>query len=211
MRIRELNGAYDGIFSIGFNCLPAIQLEKNGLRPFAGVIDWMYSDMTNVSRLFAHRFAGFMSRGNLAVVGFDYAQVNLLVEDRAYGITSTHDFPSSRNSLYALTSYPEFRDKMDRRIERCLERFDNGKRLLFVRTGGTYEQAVELERVLRQVVRHEFSLLLVNFSEVWNVVDIDWPLEHVCSVLLPKTNIWTDWDHLWSKLLRGIHYRQMIG
>jgi len=210
MRICELNGAYDGIFSIGFNCLPAIQLEKNGLRPFAGVIDWMYSDMSDVSRLFTNRFAGFMQRQNLAVVGFDYAQVNLLVEDRMYRITSTHDFPSSRNNVYALPSYPEFRDKMDRRIARCLERFANGKRLLFVRTGGTYEQAAALERVLRQVVRHDFSLLLVNFSDVWTVVDIDWPLEHVCSVLLPRQNIWTDWDHLWTKLLRGMEYRKPI-
>ncbi|WP_081752173.1 DUF1796 family putative cysteine peptidase [Paenibacillus sp. 1-18] len=36
-------GDYDAVFSLGGHCLPSIQLDKNGMRPYAGPLDWMIS------------------------------------------------------------------------------------------------------------------------------------------------------------------------
>jgi Putative papain-like cysteine peptidase (DUF1796) len=40
MSLKDISGNYVAIFSLGGDCLEAIQLRKNNLRPFAGVLDW---------------------------------------------------------------------------------------------------------------------------------------------------------------------------
>ncbi len=121
MRLAQLAGEYDAVFSLGQNCTPAIQLEKNRLRPFAGVLDWMMSDtLSDVNRLLENRFAGFMDLPNLSVVGT--SQLNYMVRDIAYNVISVHDFPQERNTSAELVTYPEFREKIDRRIERFLQK-----------------------------------------------------------------------------------------
>lgn len=121
MRLAQLAGEYEAVFSLGQNCTPAIQLEKNRLRPFAGVLDWMMSDtLSDVNRLLENRFAGFMDLPNLSVVGT--SQLNYMVRDIAYNVISVHDFPQERNTSSDLVTYPEFREKIDRRIERFLQK-----------------------------------------------------------------------------------------
>ncbi|EHL78862.1 DUF1796 family putative cysteine peptidase [Bacillus smithii] len=43
MSLEDIKGTYDSVFSLGDLCLTSIQLKKNNLRPFSGVLDWMAS------------------------------------------------------------------------------------------------------------------------------------------------------------------------
>ncbi|KYG94792.1 DUF1796 family putative cysteine peptidase [Paenibacillus jamilae] len=189
MRLAQLAGEYEAVFSLGQNCTPAIQLEKNRLRPFAGVLDWMMSDtLSDVNRLLENRFAGFMDLPNLSVVGT--SQLNYMVRDIAYNVISVHDFPQERNTSSDLVTYPEFKEKIDRRIERFFAKTQMAKRSLFVRMLGTYEEVEELERILSGMVANEFRLLVVNCSGVTELTEVDWQLPHVCAVEMPFADVW---------------------
>ncbi|MET3208405.1 UNVERIFIED_CONTAM: hypothetical protein ABIC26_001341 [Paenibacillus sp. PvR008] len=103
--LERLQGDYDAVFSLGGHCLPSIQLDKNGLRPYAGPLDWMISgNLSQISRLLDARFAGFMDYASLRVTGHDYGEYNFMVEDTSYEITAAHHFPVTLNTSKHLTS-----------------------------------------------------------------------------------------------------------
>ena len=207
MRLRELKGKYDGIFSLGHLCLASIQLQKNNLRPYSGVLDWMGSpNLSDVNRLLMNRFAGFMELENLRVVG-DASEEMLLVSDDVYNILSNHDFAKAQNTYTHLAAYPEVKQKFDRRIQRFLEMMDRSRRILFVRTEGDFQDVYDLQTVLKELVRHDFRVLLINHAPVSEIVELDWPLEKVCAVELPDGEIWEGNDHLWKMIFDGIHHQ----
>jgi hypothetical protein len=206
MRLAELKGDYDGIFSLGDLCLASIQLEENNLRPYSGVLDWMGSpQLSDVNRLLMNRFAGFMELENLRVVG-DANEEMLLVSDDVYHILSNHDFFKVHNTPTHLAAYPEVKQKFDRRIQRFLEKADSCQRILFVRTEGNFQDVYDLQTVLSGLVRHDFRILLINHSSVSGIVELDWPLDKVCAVQLPNEDIWVGNNHLWKTMLDGIYH-----
>ncbi|RKP56219.1 peptidase [Cohnella endophytica] len=204
MKLQELKGTYDAIFSLGDLCLASLQLRQNNLRPFAGVLDWMGSPMlSSVNRLLKYRFYEFMEFSNLRVIGYA-DDTNIAVSDDAYHIVSSHDFEVGPNSLTRLGSYAEVKKKFDRRIRRFLEKAATCRRILFVRTEGDYEDVEALQTTLRGLVRHDFRVLVVNHTDVGGLVEDNWPLDKVCAVQLPSINKWTDNDHLWRRMFEGI-------
>jgi hypothetical protein len=208
MRLNELKGSYDSIFSLGQNCLPAIQLQKNHLRFKAGVLDWMISDtLADVNRLLKNRFAGFMDFSDLDFVNYNVpSPQNLYVKDLKYNVISAHDFPTSINTTQNLVSYPEVIEKYNRRIKRFLEEMEKSKRTLFIRMQGTLEETRELHCVLNEMVKYEFNILLVNPTEVKELIELDWPLEKVCVVEVPSKDIWGgNSDYLWSFMFKNIN------
>ncbi len=206
MKLAELKGDYDGIFSLGDLCLASIQLKKNNLRPYSGVLDWMGSpQLSDVNRLLMNRFDGFMELENLRVVG-DANEEMLLVLDEFYQILSNHDFSKVRNTPAHLAAYPEVKNKFDRRIQRFLDKADRGQRLLFIRTEGEFYDAYDLQAVLTDLVRHDFRVLLVNHADVGGIVELDWPLEKVCAVRFPNSEKWEGNNHLWKIALDGINH-----
>lgn len=209
MKIVDIKGKYDAIFSLGDLCLAALQLRKNNLRPFAGPLDWMSSpSLKDVNRLLKNKFAGFMDLPNLVPTGYSTG-VNttdpfICATDSYYHIVSSHDFKADRNTLYNLATYPEVRKKLDRRIKRFLEKLATGKRILFIRTEGSFEEVLELESVLSKLVKHDFNILLIDHSYVNGIVEKEWPVERVCAVTLPNVEKWSGNDHLWKIILDGI-------
>jgi hypothetical protein len=207
MNLEDIKGTYDAIFSLGDLCLASIQLRKNNLRPFAGVLDWMGSpSLSNVNRLLRNRFVGFMDLPNLRIIGYANEKF-ICVSDDAYHIVSNHDFEADKNTLSHLATYPEVKEKFDRRIQRFLEKIATSQRVLFVRTEGTFEEVLELESILSEMVKNDFRILLVNHSSVGGIVEKDWPLKKVCTVELPDHDKWTANDHYWRTILDGIHIR----
>ncbi|CAH0118482.1 MULTISPECIES: DUF1796 family putative cysteine peptidase [unclassified Paenibacillus] len=208
MKLAEIKGVYHSIFSLGFNCTPAIQLEANKLRPFAGVLDWTVSAyLSDVNRLLKNRFAGFMELPNLKMLDFIPNHPNYVVQDTYYNMVSSHDFPIRAGSDSYLSSYPEFKEKLNRRVARTLEKMASDPKLLFVRLNGTFEEASELQSVLASMVTHDFRVLLVNYTQVPYIVDLEWPLEKVCSVELPAFDMYaSNYDPNWNILLEGIQY-----
>ncbi|AUS28279.1 DUF1796 family putative cysteine peptidase [Paenibacillus polymyxa] len=203
--LERLQGEYDAVFSLGGHCLPSIQLDKNGLRPYAGPLDWMISgNLSQISRLLNERFARFMDVESLRVTGHDYGGHNFLVEDASYEVTAAHHFPVSQNTSEQLASYPTFKTTLDRRIARLLEKFALASRLLLVRVGGSREQAVELHDVLSQRITHDFRLLYVDYTGTEGVTELNWGLERLVSVALPPEDIWNGQDEMWRYMLDNV-------
>ena len=128
----------------------------------------------------------------------------IAVSDDAYHIVSSHDFMLGPNTLTRLGSYKDFKRKFDRRVQRFREKVDTCQRILFIRTEGDYEDAEELQKVLYDLVRHDFRVLIVNHTDVGRLVEDNWPLDKVCAVQLPSINKWTANDHLWRRMFEGI-------
>ncbi|MCD1258090.1 peptidase [Paenibacillus athensensis] len=207
MKLNELQGSYDAVFSLGQNCLPAMQMEKNNLRPFAGVLDWMISDdLADVNRLLRCRFYGMMDLPNMRIVGYDGSGTNLMVKDEKFNVTSVHDFPISRNTLQHLATYPEFMQKLNRRIHRFLGQLATAKRLLFVRMHATEADTRELQALLSAMCAGEFHILVVNYTQVEGIVEQPWAIDNVCAVEVPYSAIWNynGSDSLWKTMFEGV-------
>jgi len=206
MELTQLKGDYDAIFSLGDLCLTSIQLKKHNLRPYSGVLDWIASpDLSKVNELLENQFLDFLAFKNLRVIG--YADNNICVLDDGYNLVSNHDFDIEKNTLEHLGSYSEVMKKYDRRIKRLLKEMKSAKRILFVRTEGTLEDAAILQDVLSKIVKRDFSILLINHTAVSGVVERAWPLEKVCSLEFPNTDMWEGNHDLWDAVLSGIHFK----
>lgn len=206
MDLSQLKGEYDAIFSLGDLCLASIQLKKHNLRPYSGVLDWMASpELSQVNTLLENRFIGFLEYDNLRVVG--YADSFICVSDDGYNLVSNHDFDGEKNTLTYLGAYAEVMEKYERRIRRFLSEMDNAKRILFVRTEGSLEDAAVLQDVLSRLVKHDFSILLINHTYVQGIVEKSWPLEKVCSIEFPNQDTWEGNHDLWKEVLSGIRLR----
>jgi len=206
LEIAGLRGKYDGVFGLGLLCFTAIQLERNNLRSYSGVLDWMGSPiLPDVSRLIRNRFEGFFDRDQLAYMG-NASDKFYLIQDTQYNLYSNHDFAIDHNSPEGLETYPAVKAKFDRRIERMLDKVAKGKRLLFVRNGGTYEEFAELGEALAGLVANDFRLLAVQETEVTKVTPREWALERVCGIEIPKLESPFDprYDDYWKEMLDGI-------
>jgi len=206
MRLAELQGSYDAVFSLGVNCIVSIQMENYGLRKFSGVIDWMSSgNLSDVNRMLENRFADFMLAPNLKILDPDGSGKNFMVEDELYRIVSVHDFPIRLNPGGQLLTYPDFRDKIQRRIDRLLYKMATSSRILFIRLWGTYPEALRLREILAGMVAGEFSILLIQSADVPAVSDCSWPDERICCVQFPSKDI-DDYqmNPHWTQLFQGI-------
>ncbi|WP_248924868.1 DUF1796 family putative cysteine peptidase [Paenibacillus hamazuiensis] len=206
MNFQQLAGTYDIIFSLGHNCLPATQLSRYMIRKIGGVIDWMESpQLSSVNYLLHNRFANFMELPHLTVDGINNDAGCYIVRDTMYNILSHHDFPVESNQPWSLNSYPELREKVNRRVPRFLETLQQAGRILFIRTEATPEETAELLGVLRGLVKNEFNVLVVNHAAVPGIIETPWPFENVCALQIPwvpdmfrQNNFW--WDVLMSQL-----------
>lgn len=212
MSLQKIKGSYDAIFSLGHLCLAAIQLKKNNLRPFSGVLDWVGSrSLPDVNRLLQNRFVGFMEKSKLKIIG-TAGPKDFLVKDETYNILFNHDFKTDKNISTELTDYSEVKEKYNRRIQRFLEKMSSSKRILFVRTEGTFEEVKELEKVLTQLVKNDFRILLVNHTNVNGIIVQNWPLEKVTVVELPGQGtraypMSTENDHFWKVIFNGVNLK----
>lgn len=211
MKLQDIKGAYDVIVSIGNACNPAMELKRLGLRSFSGPLDWsVSSSLLNVSKLFEHRFRGFMEHSNMRLMdeiggyiedGEDQFKKAYFLKDEIYDVLSVHDFPVNIQNDWTL-SYESFKEKKERRVERYLHKIHTGNKVLLVRWFGDYEGAVELEKVLKGFVTGDFRvLLLYPVNGLTEIREVDWGLDHVCVVEVPNepTN-----QRIWDYVLSGI-------
>lgn len=206
MKLKDIKGNYDAIFSLGNACLVSNRLRYYHLQSYTGIIDWMLSpNLLNVIDLLQNRFKNFMKKENLIWEGYDHFKVSLLLKDSVYNITSVHDFPITMNTPQNWIMYEEFQNKLNRRIQRFLNKLETCDKILFVRIGGTYEEAKQLEIVLSKMVQREFYVLLINSISEYKVVQFDWDLSYTCSIGMPLV---TD-EQLWNQVLKEITYNDI--
>ncbi|WP_026009783.1 DUF1796 family putative cysteine peptidase [Priestia filamentosa] len=204
--LKDIQKPYDAAFSLGHNCFPAIYLRNHNLRPFAGVLDWMISfSLSEVNKLLENRFANFLKKENLTFESYFANGLTLKIRDNLYNIDSAHDFLAKNNTPTSWPEYDEVYAKYKRRAERFLDTLEKSDDLLFVRLGGTYEDARRLESVLASLVKGNFKVLLVINGEVEDFTELQWNLVHTCVLQYPIF----DMDKLrdeakWTKLFDGM-------
>ncbi|GGE79220.1 DUF1796 family putative cysteine peptidase [Priestia taiwanensis] len=202
MKLLDIKGKYDMIFSLGDRCEISTKLRHYRLRPYAGVFDWMITfslpDLTNLLR---NRFANFMEKENMVFEGLHAGGEKLLLRDTLYDIYSAHDFSAPPNTAYHWPTYPAVKEKFGRRIHRFLKNLEDCEHILFVRMNGTYEETKELEVVLSSLVKHKFTLLMLNPINEHTIIEYNWDIPHVCSLGIPMGKEYPD---IWDTLMGGI-------
>jgi hypothetical protein len=219
MNLQDIKGSYDVIVSLGSASNPAMLLKQHNLRRFSGPLDWCVSNsLSDVSRLLKNRFEGFMEFENMSLL--DKTETYFLndgdpvmpdgstqlikaywVMDTYYNVISMHDFPILPNQDWTVT-YPSFKEKLNRRINRFLEKITNGQSVLFVRWAGSYNQAVELQSVLSKIVKGQFTILILYpVPDSQNISEMNWGIDRVCAVEVPNK----PFDNsTWDYVLNGI-------
>lgn len=79
--------------------------------------------------------------------------------------------------------------------------------ILFIRTGGTYEEACSLEQILSQIVTHTFSVLLLIPADIPTITQEDWGLQRVCVMKCPIMDVYQYNEAFWKDLFDGITIR----
>ncbi|MTT30899.1 peptidase [Terrilactibacillus sp. BCM23-1] len=212
MKLNDIKGSYDVIVSLGFACNPAMKLREHNLRTFSSPLDWCVShDLHDVSRLFKSRFKDYMKLENMRLMeGSNHILLDegtfkpiktYYVEDTYYHVISVHDFPILPNQEWYAT-YPAFKEKLDRRINRLFNKLERSEKVLFIRWKGSYENSLELQSVLSEIVKGQFTILILNpVDGLQGIEEVDWGLNGICAVNVP--DIPFD-DTTWNAILNGV-------
>lgn len=152
-----------------------------------------------------------MELPNMQVTGYDFSQKNYMVLDKSYEIYSAHDFSVEDNVSGQLHTYPQFKEKMKRRIERLYNQLTVSEFTLFVRYVASVEEAVELQSVLRKVTKNGFHILIVNHDSNPDLSGMLWGLEGICSLTIPYAgDIWNEHDMYWTYAFHGVELSNNI-
>ncbi|MCM3796891.1 MULTISPECIES: DUF1796 family putative cysteine peptidase [Priestia] len=212
MNLKEIKGSYDIIVSLGSACNPAMELKRLNLRTFSGPLDWSVSlSLSDVNRLLKNKFSNFMELENMQLTdgAFAFADDGVLIEgvqsylieDTHYNIISVHDFPIIPHQHWSAT-YTSYKEKLTNRINRFIEKITTSESVLFIRWAATYEQTLELQAILEQIVKGNFNILILCPEEGFNgVSEINWEIDKVCAVKVPRLP--NDLE-TWNYVLEGI-------
>jgi len=193
-------GTYHAFISLGATCQTAYQLSRLKLRKFSGPLDWFISSPSSkLSHLLETRFNGFMELDNLRLINI--VDNHYVLRDMEYHVDSYHDFPIPYNPNQL---YPQFKEKMDRRVSRFLKTIKTGP-ICFVRTQTSSSEARLLEQALHGISCKDFKILIVNFHNQLGegVIYDDWGLQRVSSVKIPSGKNWRGSDHHWDLIMKG--------
>ncbi|MHC2833014.1 DUF1796 family putative cysteine peptidase [Bacillus sp. F9_6S_D1_P_5] len=208
MNLSNIKKEYNAVFSLGQNCWPAWALYQFELSPFFGVIDFMLSpSLEKVNVLLQNRFESFLKFENLSFISFWDDGAKLRLRDNLYEIDSCHDFKTDVNTPASWPSYSEIKLNYEHRITRFLTTIEIEKSILFIRTGGTYEEARSLEHILSQIVKHNFSVLLLIPEDVPTITQEDWGLQNICVIKCPIMDVYQYNEGFWNDLFDGITIR----
>ncbi|MBW5447672.1 hypothetical protein GE107_16580 [Cohnella sp. CFH 77786] len=201
MKLKELAGSYDLILSMGYNCQPAFQLRANQVRSFTGPVDWVITNsIPNLIQLLDNGFKDYMKLENLQIIGSIYGHYS--AEDVATGTLSFHDFPVPADQSRRIDNYPEFRQQLDRRIERFYERARSSRKALYVRERASLPEAISLRQALMRLSGGDVYLLVLNDADGAPLHDADWDEPFIAAAGLPKEE--SEWTDAWKELLKGI-------
>ncbi len=144
MKTSKQKDEYDLIFSLGELCSCTQTLRMTGLQLFSYPFDWLGgSSFMGKCQILATRFARYIDREDLE---FSYEERS--IRCRAYhnkhnDIIFNHDFPKE---LSLDESYPQVREKYDRRIRRLLSSIEGSADVLIVWIEAPITNHVVLDR-----------------------------------------------------------------
>ncbi len=195
---------YDVAIGLGGYCQVARAMHYNGIRYHAYPFDWLFSPFDSVFEFIAKRGVHFLDKDTLVFVTGkpDYLGGHRdHILDTVYGLQLLHDFEASPNFL---KDYDSMKAKYERRVARFFAALDSKEKILFIRHGITYMQAVLLDQLLHtRYPQLSYTILAVDNTEE---MKRDWGLQRVKNVYLRQTEPWVWWgdDAAWKEVLR--HY-----
>lgn len=204
MQLKDIQRNYDTVISLGGSCQVAAQMARHSLRTFSGPVDWfIFPSVLCLTKTIDSGFQGFMGYQNLEILSSN--EMNYVVRDKFYDCYSYHDFPLSCNGDIS-SFYPQFKEKIDRRIQRFYQKLMDKDSILFIRLTGESKDIRELASVLDRLTKSDFKLLVVNHSTEQTVKEVAWDIPKVCSVeIYNPPNLWSGCDQDWDVLLNGIN------
>lgn len=182
MEFAEIKGDYDCIVSLGSSREPAAHLRRKGLRAFSSPLDWVVS--LSLMDVFADN--------DTVMPGRAY-----FVKSYYYNVISVHDFPVLEGEDWS-SVYPGFKEEINMRSQHLLDQLMASSRALFIRWGGTYDEAVALKETLRPLIGGEYQLLIVNgVAGLESVTDNAWGLPGISSLSIPdRAGDCETWDYI---------------
>lgn len=210
MKLNEIESSYSTIISLGTYCQITYQLERKNLKNFSGPFDWLLSpSLYDLNNLLDKRFINFMEYPNLTIEGVAN-HITYIVKDNLYNIFSYHDFPLVPSNKNPLSLYPIFKKRLDIRIKDFLNKCKISNSILFIRMDASYEETINLISILKVLVPHKFTILVINLSKNQEIAEQDWGIDNVCAVeILDTLSIkWEGCDDTWDELLEGISLKR---
>ncbi|PQZ53606.1 MULTISPECIES: DUF1796 family putative cysteine peptidase [Bacillus] len=206
MQLSSIKKNYNAVFSLGQNCWPAWALYQLELSQFFGVVNFMLSpSLEKVNVLLQNRFHRFLNFENLSFISYWDADTKLRLRDNLYEIDSCHDFKTDVNTPTSWPSYTDIKLNYEHRINRFLTTIETEQSILFIRTGGTYEEAHTLQLILSQLVKYNFSVLLLIPADVPTIIEEDWGLQNICVMNCPIMDVYQYNEKFWKEeLLEGV-------
>lgn len=193
---------YEVVVSLGNMCQVAHQLDVNLLRNVAYPFDWVIIPFPSLYFFIANEGQHFLQPDRL--VFFDnhpdaLGEVKSFVKEMNYQIEFLHDFALSPDFM---KDYNEIKEKYDRRVLRFFELLKSTKKILFVRRGITYKEAVSLDKLLRKKYPHlDYTILALDNTEE---IKKEWGLKRVKNYYLRELEPWS-WvgdPWAWNEILQ---------
>lgn len=155
----------DLILSAGDACRAAFYLQKHRLRDFSSPLDWMMCyTLKDMRALIENNFKDFFKDNEELYINGDMR----VVKDRQNGMISMHAFPAN---VSIKEYYPEFKQAIQRRAQRLIEKIKNSKNIAFLCT--RTESITEFKDFLRFMYAFHpanYTLINVRHNESLKVV-----------------------------------------
>lgn len=192
--------SFDAIFSLGSSCQVASQLRRSGLRTAAGPFDWFnFASTPGFCQVLESRFERFMLLPNLEV--YSHSVNCHYVRDKASNCLSFHDFKYDPK-LPPLFDYPEFRDRLERRIERFNRCLSSVQDVLLIRTVKHTEDAFRIfETIENSYSNPHLRYLFVLHSSDPDTAEIDSGHPRIRIVRMPAGSTWEGDAEAWKRCL----------
>jgi hypothetical protein len=187
--------------SLGFNCFPALQLNRCGLRTLAFPFDWNITPLYSLREVLQSHFLDFLNPSYLV-------RKNEIpgIFNTKYKIALAHDFPEPI-SLNWLDSLPGISEKYQRRIERFYYVCDLAETVYFFRLKSVYWIFDNHPEDIAAVSKLRDLLMQIFPSQNWVLVAIgnspeyknDWGMRQVKNFYI-KDDKNEEWDNVFRKL-----------
>lgn len=203
MKLKDIQHKYDLVVSLGAACQSAWQMRLHNLRTFSGPFDWtIFGEIPKMVETINTRFDDYMRLENIIDEGphGDHHRVS----DPHSTCLSVHDFPLD---LSVEEAYPDYRKRLEKKINRFYDEIERANSVLFVRLIGDYDGAKMFEENLVDLFGDKVTLLVVQHHLEDEFIDLEWDLEHTCGVIIQHVEEQMDWigsmPH-WDRIFEGI-------
>ncbi len=179
---------YDLVIGLGDMCQVAFQLSTHNQTFATFPFDWVLTPFESLYSFLASEGAFFLDIDKLIFVTGKPSYLNATmtyIEDTVYHIQFLHDFALSPDFL---KNYYGIKAKYDRRLKRLLNELHSTKKILFIRRGISYQQAILLDNLLHNLYPQlTYTIVALDSTEE---IKQDWKLGRVKNLYLRELSPW---------------------